>query len=202
MPITYNAKSSIINEGTAEIERYVVKITQLAGVQGDEFIRTFPFTLDRRNYTAFNTIKDELPPIKKRSYLGIGFSAYRYNNYIQFYSTYKSFPLKKDDTITFCFENDVKMEFTFLYNNKSFGFMQNNVFPIKDADLIFLSENKLLHWKMTNKETGLSMVGGFENQEGNKQYASEKTGQGLFRKMAKEIFEAKTLLIKKYNPLD
>lgn len=187
MPI----QSFVVNEGTPEFERYAVKIAIHAGIHQDEFIKTFPFYYSARNTSVLSLMKEELPPFKKRSYLGIGFTSYPYNNYIQFYSTYKSFPLKKGDKIILHFEDKVKMELKFFYANKSVGFLSSNVCAIKDADLAFLSENKLLSWQMVNEEKSITLHGGFMYHEGNKQYVSEKTGQNMFRKMAQHILTSK-----------
>lgn len=195
MPILYDAGTSIINEGTHEIERYVVKITKLAGIDGDEFIKTFPIWDNRKNYTVLSKMKDELPPIKKNAFIGIGFNAYRYHNYIQFYSTFKSFPLSINDSITLHFENNRVFELEFFYDKKRSGYLTTNLFPINDQDLLFMSENKLLHWVIKNKEKNIALIGGFLQEENNKQYKSEKVGQGLFKKMAKQIFYAKSELI-------
>jgi hypothetical protein len=176
MPI----QSFVVNEGTSEFERYAVKIAIHAGIHQDEFIKTFPFYHNARNASVLAAMKEELPPFKKRSYLGIGFTSYPYNNYIQFYSTYKSFPLKKGDKVILHFEDKVKMELEFFYANKSVGFLSSNVCAIKDADLALI-----------NQEKNTTLHGGFMYHEGNKQYVSEKTGQNMFRKMAQHILTSK-----------
>lgn len=194
MPIIYDARVSIVNEGTSEIERYVAKITQLAGIHGEGFIKTFPALLDRRNRNILSIIEEELPPSKKRSFLGIGFKAYPYNNYIEFFSTFKSFPISKGDYIILTFENKEQLEFKFEYFNKNLGYMNANMCPISDMELAYIANNKMASWQLFNEQRKYSMVGGFSFNEYNKQYMSEKVGQGLFKKMAQEILASKKLL--------
>ncbi len=189
MPI-YDVKTSLINEGTEGIERMMIKVTLLKGVPGSEFIKTFPFLEDRRNYRILKAISEEVYPKKKRSYLGIGFNSYEYINYIKFYSTYKTFPIVKGDQIVLHFDNGEHIEFNLEYQSKSEGNCMTNICPISDIDLDFLATNRVEYWEIVNNNDQ-KLTGGFCYQENNRQYMSEKSGQDLFRKMAEEIILAK-----------
>lgn len=201
MRTNYDARASVINEGTDEIQRLVLKITQLAGIRGEEFIRTFPFMHDGRNFRILNNICQELPPYKKNSFLGISFNSYHYINYIKFYSTYKSFPLSKGDEIIFTFENKESLKFSFTSSSKSMGYLTTNMCVISESELAYISENRLAYWKLYNHEKQQSVIGGFTKQEHNKQYISEKTGMELFKKMAEEILTSRQLLFGHRNAI-
>lgn len=189
MPI-YDVKTSLINEGTADIERMMIKVTRLKGIPGEEFIKTFPLVEDRRNYRIIKEISEEVYPQKKRSFLGIGFNSYEYINYIKFYSTYKSFPLQKGDQITLYFEDGEEIHFSLEYTNKNEGYCMTNICPISDSDLEFLSLNRVEYWEISNAKQQ-QLLGGFCYQDNNRQYLTTKSGQDLFRKMAEEILSAK-----------
>jgi hypothetical protein len=201
MRTNYDARASVINEGTDEIQRLVLKITQLAGIRGEEFIKTFPFMHDGRNFRILNNICQELPPYKKNSFLGISFNSYHYINYIKFYSTYKSFPLSKGDEIIFTFENKESLKFSFTSSSKSMGYLTTNMCVISESELAYISENRLAYWKLYNHEKQQSVIGGFTRQEHNKQYISEKTGMELFKKMAEEILTSRQLLFGHRNAI-
>lgn len=201
MRTNYDARASVINEGTDEIQRLVLKITQLAGIRGEEFIKTFPFMHDGRNFRILNNICQELPPYKKNSFLGISFNSYHYINYIKFYSTYKSFPLSKGDEIIFTFENKESLKFPFTSSSKSMGYLTTNMCVISESELAYISENRLAYWKLYNHEKQQSVIGGFTRQEHNKQYISEKTGMELFKKMAEEILTSRQLLFGHRNAI-
>jgi hypothetical protein len=194
MPINYNADVSIVNEGTSKYERYVVKVTKLAGIEGEEFIKTFHFPNSRLNIRAINALNADTKQ-NKNLFLGIALQSYQYHNYIHFYSTYRLFPLAKFDSIIFYFDNDVKMEFEFSYSNKVTRYLTSNLLPINDDDFHFLATNKLLQWKMTNKRKDAELYGGFIQQDGNPQYFDEASGQNLFMTMAKEILAIKPKLV-------
>lgn len=189
MPV-YDVKTSLVNEGTGDIERMMIKVTRLKGIPDSEFIKTFPFIKDRRNYQILQSISEEVYPQKKRSYLGIGFNSYEYINYIKFYSTYKTFPLAKGELIVLHFENDEQIEFNLGYQNKSEGSCMTNICPISDTDLDFLATNRIDHWEIINNNKQ-KLIGGFCSQDNNRQYLSAKSGQDLFKKMAEEIITAK-----------
>lgn len=189
MPV-YDVKTSLINEGTEDIERMMIKVTRLKGIPGSEFIKTFPFLEDRRNYRILRTISEEVYPQKKRSYLGIGFNSYEYINYIKFYSTYKTFPLAKGQQMTLYFDNGEQIRFNFEYQHKSEGSSTTNICPISDTDLDFLATNRVEYWEIINNNEQ-KLTGGFCYQENNRQYISAKSGQDLFRRMAEEMLLAK-----------
>jgi hypothetical protein len=197
----YDARASVINEGTQEIQRLVLKITQLAGIRGEEFIKTFPFMHDGRNFRILNNICEELPPYKRNSFLGISFSSYHYINYIKFYSTYKSFPLNKGDEIILTFENKESLRFSFTSPGKSMGYLTTNTCAIGEMELAYIAENRLAYWKLYNHEKQQSVIGGFTRQEFNKQYISEKSGKELFKKMAEEILSSRQLLFNHSNAI-
>ncbi len=201
MRTNYDAHASVINEGTAEIQRLVLKITQLAGIRGDEFIKSYPFMHDGRNFRILNNICNELPPYKKHSYVGIGFSSYQYINYINFYSTYKSFPLNAGDEIIFTFENKEKLHFQFTTQSKSVGFLTSNKCIIGEQEMAYIAENRLAYWQLYNNALKQSVIGGFTKQEANKQYVSERSGKELFRKMAEEILSSRQLLFSYSNAM-
>ncbi len=194
MPTIYDAHASIINEGTADIQRLAVKITRLAGISGQEFIKTYPFLLDIKNRNIRTELETEMPPYKRNGCIGLGFTSYNHANYIQFYSTFKSFSLDIEDTVKLYFEDGTEIDLRFQYGSRSFGYMKRNLCHISNTDLDFLAKNKLVQWKIGNAQTGKHMYGGFTFQEGNEQYKSDRTGQKLFMIMAKEIGEAKKLL--------
>ncbi len=192
MPIVYRAKAMLVNESETNIERMAVKITQVANTdQG--FIKTFPFT-DYRNRTVMHLIKQEMPPYKRAAYIGISFKFYNFINYIEFLSTFREFALNKGDEVEFHFADDTVMKFMFQGSSSAFGPARKNVYPLADAQLEFIANNKLAYWKITNVVSGTMMLGGFGYQDDNKQYKSEKTGKQLFTVMAKEIMSAKALL--------
>ncbi len=194
MPTIYDAHASIVNEGTADIERLAVKITRLAGINGQEFIKTFPFMLDFKNRYMRTALEAEMPPYKKNAYIGLGFTSYQHSNYIHVYSTFKSLPLNKGDKVTLYFEDETEIEFEFMYHSTAVGYMRRNLYPISNANLEFISKNKLVQWKLHNSEDDKNVYGGFVQQENNEQYKSEKTGQKLFMVMAHEILNAKSSL--------
>lgn len=192
-------QTAIINEGTPEIHRYAVKILKLGGTD-DQYIKTYPFIHDYRNSSIVNKLDHDRASIGPRLYIGLGFTAYEYNNYLQVSSTYKLFPLDKGCEIIFCFEDGTKLNFEFRYDKQNRGIFNENKLPISDTDLAFFAENKLSYWQIKNPEMSIKMFGGFNSIEGNKQYSSQKSGQRLFMQMANDVLDKKAMLInRKYS---
>lgn len=192
MALTYDVKTTLINEGFQSIDRLMIKVTQLCGKPGEEFIKTFPLLNEYKTRKILPLIENELPPIKKRSFLGIGFNIYEQINYIKFYSTYKSFPLNVGDEIELIFENGDRFTFEFETRAKVAGYMTTNTYPVSDVMLRYLSENNLKQWQLKNVITNHVLVGGFSAEENNHQYFNEKSGQELFKIMTGELLKSKT----------
>ena len=194
MPIYYDVKAAIINESSTHIERLAARIIQLSDKVQDEFIKTFPFMSYPRNKATFARYGEDFYSPTKLHHLGISFVSYGYANYIKFASSFKSFPLKVGDRVEFYFEDETHMEFTFAGNGTKTGILDVNVHLIADRDLAFIAANNLKYWKLYNQEHEISLVGGFVQQEMNKQYQSERVGQKIFRLMAENILTAKAYI--------
>ncbi len=192
MSIVYYAKASIVNESATQIERLAAKIVKVASTDHG-FIKTFPYP-DFRNRAVLHLIKNDIPPNKKISYVGISFVSYNCINYIELYSTFNAFDLGKGDETELHFEGGQILKFKFTGNSSLYGAARRNVHPISDTELEFIADNKLLFWKIFNSETGNALTGGFLYQEDNKQYKSENTGRQLLKTMAKEILAVKSVL--------
>lgn len=194
MSIVYNVKAAIVNESKTEIERLAAKITQVAKNSDEDFIRTYPIVTHPKNLAQLSALKDDLEPTRKMNSLGISFISYGYINFIHLTSTFKNFPLDKDDKITFYIEDGETLELTFTAPKTTVGFLNKNIHPIKDADLQLLSSKNMEYWKLFNKKKNLNIVGGFCYNEFNKQYKSDKVGQKMFRLMAENILIIKDKL--------
>lgn len=193
MPIIYNVKTSVIDEGTPPIERKVIKISQLGNAEGIEFIKTYPYLDNFKTRKLLPIIQNEYESTFHRNYIGIGFNIYEYANYIRLFSTYESFPLNAGDYIEFEFEDGYIHRCTFTSANRNIKFMNSNVAPLSDDELAYFAENKIVKWQLTNTEKDYTMVGGFIRQEYNKQYKSAKVGQELFKRMSKEVIATKEI---------
>jgi len=189
--------TALVNESTSGIERKVLKVV-LKKNSVDDHLKTFPFETHLRNTAVLPTLKEELLPYKKiPACLGIGFTSSENANYIQFTSTFKSFPLNKGDEFIFYFENGEKLPFKLVYNEKRDGYMFRNMHLIKDSEIEMFKKADLKFWKITNTKRNISMIGGFTYHENNNQYGSERTGKKLLKLMAKAILQAKSKLEKK-----
>jgi len=191
MSIVYYAKASLVNESLSHIERWAVKITQVAKSHYG-FIKTFPF-MDYRNRSIIQLIRNEQPLYKKPAFIGISFTSYNCINYLEFFSTFNGFSLKKDDSIELYFEDDVIIYCKFNTPNVQYP-IKKNVFPISDEQLEYIAGKKLLYWKLYDNLSKNVMTGGFEPKEDNEQYKSENTGRQLLKTMAKEILTQKLIL--------
>lgn len=187
---TKNLKAKVVNEGTNDIHRYSIKVTWHQDSTAIDFIKTFPYIDDRRNWRIVSQAKEEFNPDNKRLFIGIGLTSYEYVNYIKFYSTLKQFTLQKGDSLKIILEDGNELNFQFEYNNKQEGFYMTNICPISDEVLELLAKNVLNHWELHNHEDQ-TLLGGFCPKENNKQYISKKSGQELLKKMSSEIISAK-----------
>lgn len=189
-PVT-NVQAALVNESASYIERNVIKITKISGVPGVEFIKTYPDLFNYKTRRVLPLIEAELPPNKRRSFIGIGFNLYEHVNYIRFFSTYTLFPLDKGDNVELLFEDGESFKYNFEWNKTNLYSTASNIFPITDEALKFMAENRVTGWSITNTEKNATMVGGFIPQEDNKQYSSEKMGMEIFKAMAKEVLKEK-----------
>lgn len=192
MSILYYAKAALVNESLSHIERWAVKITQVAKSHYG-FIKTFPF-VDYRNRSVMQLIRNEMPPYKRAAYLGISFTSYNCMNYIEFYSAFNDFNLKKNDAIELHFEDSDVINCSFNTNGVQQGPIKKNVFPISDEQLEYIANKKLIYWKLFDNIRKNVLEGGFEHQEDNEQYKSENTGRQLLKTMAKEMIAKKLML--------
>lgn len=189
--------ASLVNEGTPSIERRVIKV-MLEKNNACDYLKTFPLETHMRNTAVLSILREELLPYKKiPAYLGIGFTSSENANYIQFTSTFKSFPLNKGDEFVFYFENGEKLVFNLAFDEKRDGYMFRNMHLIKDSEIELIKQADLKFWKITNNKRNISMIGGFTYHENNNQYGSERTGKKLLKLMAKTILQAKSKLEKK-----
>ncbi|MBS1688758.1 MAG: hypothetical protein JSS96_08535 [Bacteroidetes bacterium] len=187
--------ASVVNDSTSNIERKAIKVMLQNAC---DYIKTFPLETHLRNTSILSILKEELLPYKKvPAYLGIGFISYENANYIQFTSTFKSFPLNKGDEFIFYFENGEKLVFNLIFNSKKDGYMFRNMSLIKDTEIELIKLSDLKFWKITNNVKTISMIGGFTYHENNNQYGSERTGKKILKLMAKTILTAKSKFEKK-----
>ena len=190
MAIVYNVKAGIVNQGNSEIERPTAKILRISNNTNEDFIKTYPFSTERRNFSMRTVVDNE----SKSAFIGISFICYRQVSFIQFSSTLKSFPLNQGDQITLFLENEDSLEFIFYFPKSNSGFVSRNIHPLRDVDLELLSRCSLDHWQLVNKEQDYSLIGGFAPNDDNKQYKSPKIGQKILQLMAENIIRAKKML--------
>lgn len=115
-------------------------------------------------------------------------------NYIEFYSAFNDFNLKKNDAIELHFEDSDVINCSFNTNGVQQGPIKKNVFPISDEQLEYIANKKLIYWKLFDNIRKNVLEGGFEHQEDNEQYKSENTGRQLLKTMAKEMIAKKLML--------
>ena len=130
MSIVYNVKAGIVNESATQIARFAAKIIQVANTE-QGFIKTFPYP-DFRNRAVLHLIKNELPPNRRKSYIGIGFTSYNCINYLELYSAFSAFSLEKGDIIELYFENEEIVRFSFMTNGSQAGTLRKNVHPLSE----------------------------------------------------------------------
>ncbi|MBN9485202.1 MAG: hypothetical protein BGO70_10545 [Bacteroidetes bacterium 43-93] len=184
-------KAAIVNESKTSVERLAARIISLPN-DGGFFVKTCVLLIDKANINAVRRLGEELEPGTTKGFLGISATSYTNVNYVEFYSSIRSFKLSKGDRITLVFENNGELMFEFKTESRPNGYLTVNSCFIDDTQLAYMAETKLQYWILTDKHSGISVKGGFECNEHNQQYRSKRGGQILLQNLVKEILLLKS----------
>jgi len=184
-------KAAIVNESKTSVERLAARIISWPN-DGGFFVKTCVLLTDKANMNAVRALREELEPGATKGFLGISATSYTNVNYVEFYSSIRSFKLSKGDRITLVFENSGEFMFEFKTESRPNGYLRVNSCFIDDNQLAYMAETKLQYWILTDSHSGLSIKGGFECNEHNQQYRSKRSGQVLLQNLVKEILSLKS----------
>jgi len=179
-----NTEASIV---PGIIGKHCGKITKLAGMLGEDKLKLY---ITSEEYNKL--------PLVLIPYLSFGLSVDVSYNHFAADCNNLTTPIKKGDSIIFCFEDKTMMKIVFPTGGLSSSGVRKNFAIISDLELSYLWSNKVEKVKVQNNKNGISLNFEFASQ-GNDQYENIEQGKRLLQIMAKRLVGAKSLLLTQIN---
>lgn len=111
------------------------------------------------NYKYLPMYFEEIGDIAvSHQHIGITFSIFQDNIYLNIYSNVQEMGLAKDDQLILLFENGDKIHIKFPFARSS-GYIKSNSYPISEAELKIFAEQKLDKWKLISTRKNIYIVG-------------------------------------------
>lgn len=120
------------------------------------------------------------------THIGISFSIFQDNIYLDVYSIVQEMGLAKGDQLILLFENGEKIDIKFAFARSS-GYMKSNSYQITEPELKIFIDQNLDKWKLISSRKNLYIVGDNSIFHERCEINNKLIAQGLLKYMAKTI---------------